>query len=569
MSAIPHPSSRPPDAMLLSPALHPHPRGQRILAGLLSTGLVCGLAGALWQQQSVTVLGIAMATGALVVLAPRVRRSRDALRAELARVSAGHAQLQAHCTRQHAGAAADATLRLALEVSHTAVMIADASHVIRYVNPAVVRLLRNQQATLREAFPDFDADGLVGTSIHRFHANPDRIRAILDTLQATHHGRVRIGPVHFAQVVSPMFDAAGSRVGFAVEWHDRTQELVLETAVAEIVDAAARGDLDRRLPRADSGAAFMDGLTTGINQLLERVGSTVGDLRRMLSGLAEGDLGQRMEGDYEGSFAAMQRDANATAIQLGSMVERIRRSAGAIALGAEEIASGNHDLSTRTERQAAHLEETASSMEELTATVRQNAEHAHKASTLARGAQDVADRGSAVVGRVVSTMDSIHGASKRIGEITGVIDGIAFQTNILALNAAVEAARAGDQGRGFAVVASEVRSLAQRSAEAAREIRQLIDASVSEVADGARLAQDAGHTMQEIVGSVAGVSEIMASIASASQEQAAGIDQINQTVVQMDEATQQNAALVEEASAAARELEQQAAGLTEAVAAFR
>ena len=569
MSAIPHPSSRPPDAPLLSPAVHPHPRGQRILTGLLSTGLVGGLAGALWQQQAVTVLGIAIATGALVVLAPRVRRSRAELRAELARVSAGHSQLQAHCTRQHAGAPADATLRLALEVSHTAVMIADASHVIRYVNPAVVRLLRNQQATLREAFPDFDADTLVGTSIHRFHADPDRIRAILDTLQATHHGRVRIGHVHFAQVVSPMFDAAGARVGFAVEWHDRTQELVLETAVAEIVDAAARGDLDRRLPRADSGAAFMDGLTTGINQLLERVGSTVGDLRRVLSALAEGDLGQRMQGDYEGSFAAMQRDANATAIQLGSMVERIRRSAGAIALGAEEIASGNHDLSTRTERQAAHLEETASSMEELTATVRQNAEHAHKASTLARGAQDVADRGSAVVGRVVSTMDSIHGASKRIGEITGVIDGIAFQTNILALNAAVEAARAGDQGRGFAVVASEVRSLAQRSAEAAREIRQLIDASVSEVADGARLAQDAGHTMQEIVGSVAGVSEIMASIASASQEQAAGIDQINQTVVQMDEATQQNAALVEEASAAARELEQQAAGLTEAVAAFR
>ena len=569
MSAIPHPSSRPPDATLLTPALHPHPRGERALAGLLSTGLVGGLAGALWQQQSVTVLGIAIATGALVVLAPRVRRNSRQLRAELARLSTSHGQLQARCAHEHAGAAADATLRLALEVSHTAMMIADASHVIRYVNPAVVRLLRNQQANLREAFPDFDADTLVGSSIHRFHANPDRIRAILDTLQATHHGRVRIGPVHFAQVVSPMFDAAGARVGFAVEWHDRTQELVLETAVAEIVDAATRGDLNRRLPRAASGAAFMDGLTTGINQLLEQVGSTVGDLRRVLSALAEGDLGQRMQGDYEGSFAAMQRDANATAVQLGNMVERIRRSADAIALGAEEIASGNHDLSTRTERQAAHLEETASSMEELTATVRQNAEHARNASTLARGAQEVADRGSAVVGRVVSTMDSIHGASKRIGEITGVIDGIAFQTNILALNAAVEAARAGDQGRGFAVVASEVRSLAQRSAEAAREIRQLIDASVSEVADGARLAQDAGRTMQEIVGSVAGVSGIMASIAAASQEQAAGIDQINQTVVQMDEATQQNAALVEEASAAARELEQQAAGLTEAVAAFR
>jgi methyl-accepting chemotaxis protein len=530
---------------------------------------VGGLAGALWQQPAVTALGIAIATGALVVLAPRVRRSRAELHAELARITNGHGQLQARCAHEHAGAAADAALRLALEVSPTAVMMADASHVIRYVNPAVVRLLRNQQANLREAFPDFEADALVGTSIHRFHANPDRIRAILDTLQATHHGRVQIGPVHFAQVVSPMFDAVGTRVGFAVEWHDRTQELALETAMAEIVGAAARGDLDRRLSPAAGGSAFMDGLTIGINQLLERVGSTVGDLRRVLSALAKGDLGQRMQGDYQGSFAAMQRDANATAIQLGNMVERIRRSAGAIALGAEEIASGNHDLSTRTERQAAHLEETASSMEELTSTVRQNADHARNASTLALGAQEVAERGSAVVGRVVSTMDSIHAASKRIGEITGVIDGIAFQTNILALNAAVEAARAGDQGRGFAVVASEVRSLAQRSAEAAREIRQLIDASASEVADGARLAQSAGGTMQEIVSSVAGVSAIMASIAAASQEQAAGIDQISQTVVQMDDATQQNAALVEEASAAARELEQQAAGLTEAVAAFR
>ncbi|MFG3449623.1 methyl-accepting chemotaxis protein [Stenotrophomonas sp. NPDC047960] len=569
MSAIRHPSSRPPDPTLPSCALPPYPRGERAAAGVLCAGLVGGLAGALWQQPAVTALGIAIATGALVVLAPRVRRSRAELHAELARITNGHGQLQARCAHEHAGAAADAALRLALEVSPTAVMMADASHVIRYVNPAVVRLLRNQQANLREAFPDFEADALVGTSIHRFHANPDRIRAILDTLQATHHGRVQIGPVHFAQVVSPMFDAVGTRVGFAVEWHDRTQELALETAMAEIVGAAARGDLDRRLSPAAGGSAFMDGLTIGINQLLERVGSTVGDLRRVLSALAKGDLGQRMQGDYQGSFAAMQRDANATAIQLGNMVERIRRSAGAIALGAEEIASGNHDLSTRTERQAAHLEETASSMEELTSTVRQNADHARNASTLALGAQEVAERGSAVVGRVVSTMDSIHAASKRIGEITGVIDGIAFQTNILALNAAVEAARAGDQGRGFAVVASEVRSLAQRSAEAAREIRQLIDASASEVADGARLAQSAGGTMQEIVSSVAGVSAIMASIAAASQEQAAGIDQISQTVVQMDDATQQNAALVEEASAAARELEQQAAGLTEAVAAFR
>ncbi|MCF7749343.1 hypothetical protein KQ945_01195 [Bacillus subtilis subsp. subtilis] len=448
-------------------------------------------------------------------------------------------------------------------------MIADNDHVIRYVNQSVVRLLRNQQASLREAFPDFDAERLVGSSIHRFHVNPDRIRGILNTLQQVHHGRVRIGPVHFAQVVTPVFDAQGARLGFAVEWHDRTEELQLETAVADIVAAAAKGDLDRRLQVGVNGGSFLDGLTAGINQLLGSVGSTVGEVRRVLSALARGDLDQRMQGDYEGSFAAMQRDANATAAQLTVMVERIKQCTGSISLAASEIAAGNNDLSERTERQAAHLEETAASMEELTSTVRQNAEHARQASALATGAHDVAGRGSAVVGRVVTTMDAIQLASRRIGDITRVIDGIAFQTNILALNAAVEAARAGDQGRGFAVVASEVRTLAQRSADAAKEIKGLIDASVQQVADGARLAQDAGQTMAEIVGSVSAVSGIMAEISSASQEQASGIDQVNQTVTQMDDATQQNAALVEEASAAARLLETQAAELSEAVAVFR
>ena len=468
-----------------------------------------------------------------------------------------------------AGHREDAQVRLALDVSRTAMMIADNDHVIRYVNQSVVALLRNQQDNLRQAFPDFDAERLVGSSIHRFHVSPERIRGILNTLTRTHHGRVRIGPVHFAQVVTPVFDAHGQRLGFAVEWHDRTQELQLETAVAGIVAAAAKGDLDRRLPPGNDGASFLDGLTGGINQLLDSVGSTIDEVRRVLSALADGDLGQRMQGDFAGSFAAMQRDANATAEQLTAMVERIRECTGSISLAASEIASGNSDLSERTERQAAHLEETAASMEELTSTVRQNAEHARQASGLALGAQQVASRGSVVVGQVVTTMEAIQNASRRIGDITGVIDGIAFQTNILALNAAVEAARAGEQGRGFAVVASEVRSLAQRSADAAREIKQLIEASVTQVADGVRLVQDAGQTMQEIVSSVAGVSGIMAEISSASQEQAAGIDQVNQTVTQMDDATQQNAALIEEASAAARLLEGQAEALTAAVAVFR
>jgi methyl-accepting chemotaxis protein len=564
MSAISHAPPRPPD---------------RALRSALRTDTVCLLAAgvlllvslviAVWQRQPWSVLPLAMGTALLWVLATRTRRQALALaraeeRAILAVAELTQRRQAADVVHQH-----DSQVRQALDVSRTAMMIADNDHVIRYVNQSVVTLLRNQQASLREAFPDFDAERLVGSSIHRFHANPDRIRAILNTLMATHHGRVRIGPVHFAQVVTPVFDAQGHRQGFAVEWHDRTHELLLENAVAGIVDAASKGDLDRRLQATDGGASFLNGLTGGINQLLDSVGGTVGEIRRVLSALADGDLDQRMQGDFHGSFEAMQRDANATAQQLTAMVERIKQCSGSISLAASEIASGNDDLSERTERQAAHLEETAASMEELTSTVRQNAEHARQASSLAHGAHDVATRGSHVVSQVVTTMDGIQTASRRIGDITRVIDGIAFQTNILALNAAVEAARAGEQGRGFAVVASEVRILAQRSADAAKEIKNLIDASVVQVAEGARLVQDAGQTMGEIVSSVASVSGIMAEISSASQEQAAGIDQVNQTVAQMDDATQQNAALVEEASAAARLLEAQAADLTQAVAVFR
>ena len=564
MSAISHAPPRPPDHVLRS-ALRTD-TVCLLAAGVL---LLVSLIIAVWQRQPWSVLPLAIGAALLWVLATRTRRQALALVRAEERATSAVAELTqryqaADVVHQH-----DSQVRQALDVSRTAMMIADNDHVIRYVNQSVVTLLRNQQASLREAFPDFDAERLVGSSIHRFHANPDRIRAILNTLMATHQGRVRIGPVHFAQVVTPVFDAQGQRQGFAVEWHDRTHELLLENAVAGIVDAASKGDLDRRLQATDGGASFLNGLTGGINQLLDSVGGTVGEIRRMLSALADGDLDQRMQGDFHGSFEAMQRDANSTAAQLTAMVERIKQCTGSISLAASEIASGNDDLSERTERQAAHLEETAASMEELTSTVRQNAEHARQASSLAHGAHDVATRGSHVVSQVVTTMDGIQTASRRIGDITRVIDGIAFQTNILALNAAVEAARAGEQGRGFAVVASEVRILAQRSADAAKEIKNLIDASVVQVAEGARLVQDAGQTMGEIVSSVASVSGIMAEISSASQEQAAGIDQVNQTVAQMDDATQQNAALVEEASAAARLLEAQAADLTQAVAVFR
>jgi len=267
-------------------------------------------------------------------------------------------------------------------------------------------------------------------------------------------------------------------------------------------------------------------------------------------------------------FARMSVDANETVERLAQIVGGIREGSDAIGSAAAEIAAGNEDLSRRTEAQAASLEETASSMEELTSTVRHNADSARQANELAREAAQVATDGGALVGRVVHTMSAISESSARIGDIIGVIDGIAFQTNILALNAAVEAARAGEQGRGFAVVAGEVRSLAQRSANAAKEIKQLITDSVVEVQQGTQLVDQAGRTMQGIVASVRKVSDLIADISAASNEQTAGIEQVNGAIAQMDEGTQQNAALVEQASAAARSLEQQAAQLVEAVAVF-
>jgi methyl-accepting chemotaxis protein len=285
--------------------------------------------------------------------------------------------------------------------------------------------------------------------------------------------------------------------------------------------------------------------------------------------VASGDLTSRVmvEGQDEAAeLLGALRDMNA---QLGDMVTRIRAGAESIAVGAGEVAAGNQQLSSRTEEHASSLEQTASTLEEFTNTVRLNAEHATQASALAGEASNTAERGGAVVAKVVETMREVTESSKRIADIIGVIDGISFQTNILALNAAVEAARAGEQGRGFAVVASEVRSLAQRSASSAKEIRTLIEESVGRVESGARLVQQAGRTMDELVVSVRKVASIMTQIASASHEQSSGIDQINKAITQMDHVVQMNASLVEEATAAATSMAEQATGLAHAVAQFR
>jgi len=293
------------------------------------------------------------------------------------------------------------------------------------------------------------------------------------------------------------------------------------------------------------------------------------DAVKVAQTVAAGDLSSeiRVRGNDETGLllqALKQMNQN-----LLDIVAKVRAGTDSIATASAQIASGNLDLSARTEEQASALEQTAASMEELTATVRQNAEHARLARQLAASASSVATEGGAVVAQVVDTMSSIHASSRKVVDIIGVIDGIAFQTNILALNAAVEAARAGEQGRGFAVVATEVRNLAQRSAAAAKEIKALIGTSVDQVAAGSKLVADAGNTMDQVVASVRRVTDIMQEISHASQEQSAGIEQINQAIIQMDQVTQQNAALVEEAAATSAALEQQAGTLAGVVSTFK
>jgi methyl-accepting chemotaxis protein len=285
--------------------------------------------------------------------------------------------------------------------------------------------------------------------------------------------------------------------------------------------------------------------------------------------VAAGDLTSRIQVSGRDEAADLLRALAEMNDGLGHMVASIRTGAESIAVGAGQVAAGNQQLSSRTEEHASSLEETASTLEEFTTTVRQNAEHARQASQLATSASATAEKGGQVVGKVVTTMQDVTSSSKRITDIIGVIDGISFQTNILALNAAVEAARAGEQGRGFAVVAAEVRSLAQRSAESAKEIRGLIANSVKGVEAGARLVGEAGKTMDELVASVRKVAEIMTEIASASHEQSSGIEQINKAITQMDTVVQMNASLVEEATAAATSMAGQATGLARAVAQFR
>jgi len=342
---------------------------------------------------------------------------------------------------------------------------------------------------------------------------------------------------------------------------------VIEEDIQSIINAAQSGDLSQQIELEGKNGFFAE-LSSGINQLIATINEIFGDIGQGMEAMSTGDLSKSIDRDYQGEFSTMKNSYNKTASNLKGIVDEIRSSASQISTAANEISQGNTDLSQRTEEQAASLEETASSMEEITSTVKHNADNSRQANQLAAGAREQAQDGGAVIESTIKAMEEINHSSTKIEDIIGVIDEIAFQTNLLALNAAVEAARAGEQGKGFAVVASEVRSLAQRSAAAAKEIKVLIKDSVEKVEEGSRLVDDSGQTLAKIVNSVRKVSDIIAEIAASSNEQSAGIEQINIAITQLDETTQQNAALVEEAAAASESLDDQAKSLNDMTAFF-
>jgi len=458
-------------------------------------------------------------------------------------------------------------IKQALDVCKANVMMADTDYNIIYLNDSLNEMLSNNERTLQKALSSFSMKTLLGINIDVFHKNPTYQRGLLDKLTSTYETNIEISGLTFKLIATPVFDN-GERAGTVVEWTDRTAEVAIEHEIDTIISAAANGDLSNRVVTEGKDGFFLN-LSNGLNQLVDIADNVISDVVNMFDGLSKGDLTRQITGEYQGQFGKLQTDANATVSRLTVVLGGINESANTVTSGAEEIAQGNADLSQRTEEQAASLEETASSMEEMTATVTQSAQNATLANNLAQEANSKAEHGGKVVEQAISAMEAINDSSKRISDIIGVIDEIAFQTNLLALNAAVEAARAGEQGRGFAVVAGEVRNLAQRSAGAAKEIKELIRDSVAKVTDGTELVNQSGETLADIVQAVTKVADMIGQISIASDQQSAGIQEVNKAISQMDEMTQQNAALVEQVSAAGDAMADQARNMKTQLSFFK
>ena len=455
-----------------------------------------------------------------------------------------------------------------LDACSTNVMLADNNFNIIYMNPSVQEMMKLAESDLKKSLPHFNADELIGKNIDVFHKNPAHQRAMLERLTDTYRTTIQIGERTFNLTATPIFNDHNDRIGTVVEWYDRTSEVKIENEISHLITAANDGDLTQRInPEGKSG--FGKIVSDGLNSLMNTTATFLGDVGNLFEAMSEGDLTKTIQNDYKGELLKIKNNANNSIAKLTEVLSKIQSASDIVRTSSNEVAQGSDDLSRRTESQASSLEETAASMEEITATVKQTAESATQSNTLASEAKLKAEKGGDVVQGAVKAMSEIMESSNKINDIIGVIDEIAFQTNLLALNAAVEAARAGEQGRGFAVVAGEVRTLSQRSAAAAKEIKDLIRDSVNKVESGSNLVNQSGQMLSEIVLAVDKVAKMIADVNTAAIEQNSGISQINQAVAQMDEMTQQNAALVEQTSAASRSMSEEANSMSRLISFFQ
>ncbi len=449
-----------------------------------------------------------------------------------------------------------ARVQTALDNASSIMLMANTAGEIIYVNGAARRYFSEMTPFLGDSFAALAQGNLEGRHVSSIYADGAAAAPRLAALDVTAVDRTQIGSRKLQLTANPVVNEDGQRLGTVIEWADLTEMLAVEAEVAGLVDAAVAGDFSRRLDLTGK-KDFMLRLGEGMNRWAGTVATALGEVMGMMSALAQGDLSKRIGGQYQGDLARLKEDCNSTAVKLADTVGQTANGVEAIRSATQQLAGGSQDLSSRTEEQVASLEEMASAIRQLSTTIKQSAENAQQASTLALDARKSAEGGGGIATDAVAAMGRIEESSRRIGEIVGMIDEIAFQTNLLALNAAVEAARAGDAGRGFAVVASEVRALAQRSGQASKEIKSLISSSGEHVRRGVELVNKAGTSLSDIVGGVKRVADIVAEIAAANQEQSTGVAEVENTVGLMEQVTQKNAQLVEESSNALSAVDQQ------------